>query len=300
MENQSDNNEAYLKKLHQDILIIMDEVDRICTENHLRYYLMCGSCLGAIRHKGFIPWDDDLDIAMPRFDFNRFLTLISKSNKEKSVLGEKFYLRWVTTEKQYNHTFAKICLKGTSFIENNGAAAQNAGIFVDVFPLDACNSYGKKIEIKNRIVTILTYCLYYKGSEHYQFDWNLKHWIIRIIAKLFSNRALNRIILAVIRPSEKDNYDFQAFYGTPYPIRRMLFPKSWHGEGKRIMFEGRDYSCPSESELYLERIYGHDYMQIPPENKRKTHYPIRVVFSDSTEMRFEKTKQKVKYKDLID
>ena len=300
MENQNVHIETYLKKLHQDILTIMDEVDRICSENHLRYYLMCGSCLGAVRHKGFIPWDDDLDIAMPRADFNRFLSLTSNSNTEKCVLDEKFYLRWVTTEKYYNHAFAKICLKGTAFIENNDAAAQKAGIFIDVFPLDACNQYGKRIEIKNRIITFLMYCLYFKGLEPDQFNGKFKFWIIKLMAKLFSNRTIHRMMLAIIGSKDENECEFQAFFGTPYPISRMLFPKSWHGMGKRMMFEGRNYSCPSEAELCLERIYGNDFMQIPPENKRKSHYPIRVVFSDGMEMFFDKTQQKIKYKDLLD
>lgn len=140
MKTQIDDNTKYLNKLHQDILTIMDEVDHICGENNLRYYLMCGSCLGAVRHNGFIPWDDDLDIAMPRTDFNRLLELISN----KKVLGDNFYLRWVTTDKYYNHAFAKICLKGTKFQESEGLSAQNAGIFVDVFPLDSCEYNIKK------------------------------------------------------------------------------------------------------------------------------------------------------------
>jgi len=79
----------------------------------------------------------------------------------------------------------------------------------------------------------------------------------------------------------------------------MLFPQSWHGEGKRVLFEGRSYVCPNEARLYLSRMYGDDYMEIPPVKKRKTHYPFYVVFSDGEEMIFEEPKQKVEYKDIL-
>lgn len=133
----------------------MDEVDRICHKYHLQYYLMCGSCLGAVRHQGFIPWDDDLDVAMPRNDFNRLISLI----KENSVLDERFYLRWVDTERYYNQDFAKVCLKGTVFQTNMGKADQRAGIFVDIFPLDPSEQYS--LMLKKRANYINTYIVVY-------------------------------------------------------------------------------------------------------------------------------------------
>lgn len=296
MENNKYDN-RYLDKLHTDILKIMDEVDRVCKEYHLNYYLMCGSCLGAVRHKGFIPWDDDLDIAMPRKDFERFLELVSNING--STLRDQFYLRWVTTEKYYNHAFAKVCLKSTSFQENYGRAALNSGIFVDVFPLDDCGPYSFMTEIKSRLVKAINNCFNYKGRGGSIFDKNPKIFFYKVIAKVFSNRILHKLDLAIIKPRINSNLNYQAFFITPYPIKKQLFPKEWHGEGKLISFEGRKYVCPSEPEKYLSLIYGDDYMKLPPESKRRSHYPIRVVFSDGEEMEFEETKNKVTYKDVL-
>lgn len=299
MNNFKTDDERYLKKLHQDILTIMDEVDRICKENNLRYYLMCGSCLGAVRHKGFIPWDDDLDIAMPRKDFKRFIELCSNSIEEKKVLSEKFYLRWVTTERYYNHAFAKVCLKGTFFQEDFGPASKNAGIFVDIFPLDPCKAYSNKQERKNHLAKIVGYFLSYKGADKDK-ERGLKSIVFKIVTTIFSNRFLLRIMLCIIRPLDERGSEFQAIYATPYPIRNMLFPKKWHGEGKEMLFEGRKYIVPFEADSYLNQIYGSDYMQLPPANKRKTHYPLRVVFSNGEEMLFEKVNEKVNYMDLIE
>lgn len=296
MVGKSSYNDKYLNKLHQDILKIMDEVDRICKENNLRYYLMCGSCLGAVRHQGFIPWDDDLDIAMPRVDFDRFIELLQNDNK---VLNNSFYLRWVTTEKYYNHSFAKVCLKDTLFQEDDGVASQKAGIFIDIFPLDYCDAYNHGKERKNYLIKILGYCLLYKGSEHTNVN-SIKTWLIKIVASLFSNRTIYKWISCIIEPRNVNQANYQVIYATPYPIRKMIFPKMWHGDGKKLLFEGRYYSCPFEAEAYLNQIYGKDFMQLPPENKRKSHYPIRVVFSDGEEMLFERTRNKINYSDFID
>ncbi len=291
-------NEHYLYKLHQDILLIMDEIDRICTDYNLRYYLMCGSCLGAVRHHGFIPWDDDLDIAMPRDDFSKLISLASKKG-DASVLKDNFYLRWVSTDKYYNHAFAKICLKGTYFQESKGLSAKHAGIFVDIFPLDSCDTNLPKIERKNKLFRSLSQFIKYKGQEHSKRDKGLKGLIKLIVTSCFSNSTIHGFMLSIIGKANENSCTNHVIYGTPYPIMRMIFPKEWHGEGKRVPFEGREYVCPTKAEHYLERIYGDDYMQLPPENKRKSHYPLRVVFSDGEEMVFEESKDRVTYNDVI-
>jgi lipopolysaccharide cholinephosphotransferase len=295
MDNITKKQQHYLEKLHKDILLIMDEVDRICREYQLHYYLMCGSCLGAIRHNGFIPWDDDLDIAMPRNDFERFIALIDKG----SVLNNRFYLRWISTEKYYNQDFAKVCLKGTVFQADNGKAEQNAGIFVDVFPLDPCQPFDEKVERKSKLYKHLHSCLYLKGAEKRAMDWKLKHWPRNIFVKIFSNRFIYKIMLYVIKTKNVDSAGCQALFTTPYPIKRQIFPKEWHGEGKRLKFEDRAFVCPSESEKIMRLIYGDKYMELPPKDKRKTHCPIRIVFSDGEEMRFNKTISSISYNDLI-
>lgn len=300
MNNLEVNKQKYLEKLHKEILTIMDEIDRICQEHHLRYYLMCGSCLGALRHKGFIPWDDDLDITMPRDDFDKFVSLVSGKTGEKQVLDERFYFRWITTEKEYSQDFAKVCIKGTVFKTHNGKADEKAGIYVDVFPLDPCEPYSKKIQRKSIIYRHFHSCLVLKGAEKGAMDWKIKHWPRNLISKCFSSRVIYKIMLYIIKPPKGLKTECQAFFCTPYPINRQVFPNSWHGEGRRVQFENRFYVCPAEAESVIKLIYGNNYMDIPPVNKRKTHYPIRIVFSDGEEMLFEKAKMRVKYNDIID
>lgn len=298
MNDPIDIKQRYLNKIHNDLLILMDEVDRICKDHNLRYYLMGGSCLGAIRHKGFIPWDDDLDIAMPRKDFNKLVALASKDKNGFSMLSDHLYLRWISSEKFYNQDFAKICRKGTVFKENNGKAAQNAGIFIDVFPLDACGPYSRAIERRSTLYNFLHGCLFLKGAEKSQMDWKFRHWFRNSIVLMFSNKTIYKIMLWIIN-LHKTKSEFNAFFSSPYPIKRQVFPKDWHGEGKRALFEGRFYICPDEPEKLMRIVFGDNYMELPPLEKRKTHYPIRVVFIDGEEMLFEKPKKKIQYKDIL-
>ena len=299
MDNLIESKQHYLAKLHEELLSIMDEVDRICQVYHLHYFLTGGSCLGAIRHKGFIPWDDDLDIVMPRNDFDMLISLINGQSVGCSVLDDRFYLRWITTEKKYNQDFAKICLKGTVFQEKEGPASQYAGIFLDIFPLEPSKKYSRKIAFKSRVYKYFHGCLYLKGTEQKEIDWSLIHWPRNILSTLLPNGTIYKIMLWVIKSKDRKD-DCHAFFSSPYPIERQVFPIEWHGEGKRMLFEGRQYMCPSEPEKVMKSFYGPYFMVLPPEEKRKSHYPIRVVFSDGEELLFGRNEKRITYNDIID
>ncbi len=120
--------ESERNKLRQVQLQILDEIVRICNENGLRYCLTGGTCLGAVRHKGFIPWDDDVDVKMPRADYKRFLDITSRGDD-----NSEFFLDYYMTNPAYGRCFAKYCKKNTLFIEPNG---MKQAIYVDIFVQD--------------------------------------------------------------------------------------------------------------------------------------------------------------------
>ena len=132
-----------LSKLHEFNIQALDEVVRICDKYNITYYLLGGTLLGAVRHKGFIPWDDDLDIGMPRQDLIKFESVL------KSELGDRFFYQSMDSEKEYDHYFSKIRINNTLLIEANDAVnSKHQGIFIDIFPLDK----GKKhIDIIQKI-----------------------------------------------------------------------------------------------------------------------------------------------------
>lgn len=251
----------YLNKLHGDILDIMDYIDDLCKKNQLKYYLIGGSLLGAVRHSGFIPWDDDLDIVMPREDFNKFVDLC-QSHKMGNV-----YLRWVTTEKYYWQLFAKMCLKNTVFHESSVESGKTSGIFVDIFPLDSCDGYDWKMKVIKPFVSFCKTWLYKQSRGRSALSSSFIHSLFLKITSLLKSRT-------------NTHY---AMFGSAYPIWKQTFKKEWLGEGTIMEFSGRKYLCPSNSHEVLKLTFGDDYMSLPSEEKRITHSPVRVVFKDGTE-----------------
>ena len=286
--NREDKGCCYLHRLHLEILTIMDEIHRLCSGNKIVYYLSYGSLLGAVRHKGFIPWDDDLDIVMPRADFNRFISIAS------SRLKEPFKLLWINTDKNHVRLFAKVYNNNTLFKED-GYDFLSYGIYVDIFPLDFSPSYSKFSEKKKREVMFLHNIIWHKIRNHTA----IKYWPSRIIGSLLSNRSITQLTIRRSVEFSKHGKTHYVCFCTPYSVEKETIPVEWYGKGKLALFEDRHYIIPEQPEKILAHIYGDNYMLLPPENKRKTHYPRKVVFSDGSEINFSSPKEKVSYKDIF-
>ncbi len=265
-------NENYLTKLHGEILTIMDEIHRICQEQGLSYYLTGGTLLGAIRHGGFIPWDDDLDIVMPRKDFEIFVGNFSKWT------SPNFTLEWITTNPQYVYTFAKVTLKNTLFVDS---PYTHNGIFVDVFPLDSVRAYSFPLQIRKFFIKELTAVLWHKLKK----DCFPRYWFMWLPSILFSFRKLHALIELIAKSYGGKNL-YYANFGSQYSIKKQTMPIEWWGKGQLAKFEGRQYVIPIQYNKILASIFGTHYMILPPENKRRSHYPQKVIFSDGMTMDF--------------
>ena len=127
-----ENNDIILQHMHSLHLILADEVKRICEKHNIRYFMIAGTLLGAVRHKGFIPWDDDMDFGMLRNDYDKFVSVCAAEIDEN-----KFYLQTDKKDKYYTFNFAKLRLCGTKVIESFSFDVQtNQGIYIDIFPID--------------------------------------------------------------------------------------------------------------------------------------------------------------------
>ena len=276
----------YLDKVHGEILNVMDVIDEICKKHHITYYLISGTLLGAIRHKGFIPWDDDLDIAMPRQDFTEFIKIC------KTELPEGYSLRWITEQDDYWRLYAKVSNDNTLFIEQS--AKRQCGIFVDIFPLDDCNGYSSFLEFRKRIVVKLATMISGKRSPE-SFNG-----IKKVIVKKMSYQKLFGIANRFMTCTNGKTKKYYTNFSYQYPIKRRTNLKEYFGKGKYIDFEDRQYLAPDNCEEVLKKIFGENYMQLPPENKRKTHYPRYVKFSDGEEVSFEITEDKITIEDTLE
>ena len=272
----------YLIKLHADILKIMDQIHTICVENSIKYYIIGGTLLGAVRHGGFIPWDDDFDICMPRDDFNNFVSICEK------MLPSNLKLLWITTDSNYWHPFAKIVNSDTTFSEGKfGKIGREYGIFVDIFPLDDGTYYCDEIFQQKKKIHRYHSIIY---SNVLSPVGNFKQKIRSIIFN--SKKTFNKMILECCKNNHK-NLPCYCNFGSQYSIKKQTIDKTFFGCGKNYSFEGRDYIGPVEGEKVLESIYGKDYMTIPPVEERKIHYPNYVIFSDGEKIEFDHKKDEI-------
>lgn len=277
---ESDN---YINKVHSDILTVVDEVIRICDMHHLTYYMIGGTLLGAVRHKGFIPWDDDLDLVMPRKDFQRFIQFA------KTELHKPFALSWISVHHNYWHMFAKVENTDTVFYQGlQYKDGQYPGIFVDIFPLDTTNGYDKSVEFRKNILRIITDM---KGMKLSVIPAKPSR---RIILRCISSRMLHRIAECIMTMTNWRKGDYYTNFASQYSAKRQTIPKIYFGEGQLMQFEDRKLIAPSNSHEVLTSIFGAQYMQLPSPEKRRSHYPKYVKFSDRTEMTFEEPIEKIK------
>lgn len=244
-------------------LQILDEVVRICQENNLRYCLTGGTCLGAVRHKGFIPWDDDVDIIMPRADFNQFIYLTAKEDVKSD-----FFLDYYMTNPNYGRCFAKYCKKNTLFIEPNGL---KQSIYVDVFVQDKVP--GPDFTAKSKLPVLIhrldaMTTIRREGLVGRDFKTRMIYYLTRWIpVKWFFKWEIK--LMTLFEDTEANYY---INYGSPYDLVKETIPIREFEPYAQLEFEGKKYNVPHNWDLYLSNIYN-DYLTLPPVEKRVTHYP---------------------------
>lgn len=261
-----------LNELHKVEVEILDEFVRICNKNNLRYWLVGGTLLGAVRHKGFIPWDDDIDIGMPRKDYNKFISL---SEKE---LNKKYFIHHIGNDKNFYLNFLKIKKKNTFFDETlieNIDTKKN--IFIDIFPYDEVESpCSKFFIIKNYIYKNLTPLAFYKikilDKSKLRRPW------LRFLVLPFSYKSILKFQRKIeISENKKINCEYITSYSGAYNFKKETLPKNKVYPLKKIEFEGRMFNVPNDYDYYLSNIYG-DYMKLPPVDKRIAHFPKKIIF----------------------
>lgn len=272
---------AALRKLQQEELEILVEFSRFCERYGLTWFLDSGTALGAARHKGFIPWDDDIDVGMPRSDYEKFLRL-TESDME---ISPGYTVHTFRNTPNYAAMFAKIYKDGTVFAtkETIGAGCEQ-GIFIDIFPYDFLStdlSIAKKVASRAHRWQVVSYL--YHTSELSVFSSGLLGHLERICF-LVAHRAIR---LCLSREKILLNYenaikraDGGRFIAYAYPVlpgfdEEVLFPTA------DCEFCGHIFPGPHEIERYLTISYG-DWSQLPDPADRKTHLPVKLVFSDGS------------------
>ncbi len=266
-----------LSKIHDNMLEIYLEIKRLCNKHGLVHFVVGGTLLGAVVHHGFIPWDDDLDIAMPRKDYDRFIHICQHE------LNPKYYLHHQSTDPNYWLCFAKVRKNNTIFLDKiRKNVKAHAGIYVDVFPFDYSRKAGSFHQsVKWRTMTYLNNYIYKKvtkeplqgrssGIVAFLFSFfticQLSNFRDRIMKSFKSNNAHYYVDLAGGR--KLDNSFFE--------VNRML-------PLQEMPFGSITVTAPQDPNYYLLKLYGSKYTVIPPEDERVTHEPLRISFDVAAE-----------------
>lgn len=253
-------NKIFDKEVKKIQMEILQNVHDFCVENDINYTLTFGTLLGAIRHRGYIPWDDDIDIAMPYPDYQKFIKLYNLNNQHYKVID-------VENDKKFPYIMAKIEKNNTLIKEPN--VDYDFGINIDLFPIYGMpNSLEKQEKHFNKIKRLqkllrFKFIKYNKDRAWYK---NFFVMIIRLIIKPFNFYTLRKLI-------RKYPYDkVKNVKITSFEMKKLsVFPKEYFEQKIKIGFEGQEYYIPLMYENILNSIYG-NYMEFPPKEKQISHH----------------------------
>ena len=244
---------------------ILEEIDDICKKHNLKYYIMYGSLLGAVRHKGFIPWDDDMDITMPVEDYYKFIDIFNKE------CDEKYYLFSYVNDKNYHLPYGKVKRIDTLFLEKSiaNSKVKSKGIFVDVFPM-----YYYHYKNENDFVKDINNFRLLAGiacnKQKLNVDFGKKAYILSKLVP-FTPSYLIKKATAKFSRKTGDLYLIPGLDTKIIKKENFTFSVLDFAEGKEIEFENRKFIAPKNAEKILTQIYG-DYMQLPPIEKRVSNH----------------------------
>ena len=256
------------------IIDVLSVFIRICEAQGLRYFCAGGTAIGAVRHQGMIPWDDDIDVFMPRPDYDRFLALAAHSMPE----GYEVLSPYAT--KDYPMYFAKMCNARTTLLENERIPCV-FGLYIDIFPLDgACDDvetcYREKRRFKrlmNKLEAVSTHNSFgeYVGLLTKRREWG--RFAVKTVA--FCCRSWLRRWLLKQMDSIAYGHDYVlssrvVTYSGAYQ-RQEIYPKAWLETPQMFAFEGLMVNLPHDYDAYLRHFFG-DYMTLPPVEQRASHH----------------------------
>jgi lipopolysaccharide cholinephosphotransferase len=276
------------RRLKQSILILYEVIAKFCEENGLIIFLGGGSCLGAVRHKGFIPWDDDIDLNMPRNDYDRLIDLI-----ERGKFPSGYEFTYPCKDKDTKNLFLKIYIKDTIYSEIFDVGTRlPRGIFIDIFPMENVpdNNYIRKIKgiFAELLVYLCTSSFYYESRNrvlngYMGSDKNLERryrfrCFLGFLCNFIGHRKLSYWTDCFVQ-RRKEGKDVTYPSGRKHYMGEIL-PRNVFLPTSRGIFEGLEVNLPHDTNAYLTNLYGSDYMEIPPIEKRERHFVVSLKFND--------------------
>lgn len=268
-----------LRKVQLAQLDIAKEIKRVCTENQIDYFLDSGSLLGAVRHRGFIPWDDDMDFGMTYEAYQKFIKIAPQK------LGDLFFLQTWESDDYYPFPYCKVLKIGTEYVEDvfENSKKRNE-LFVDIFPY---YPFPNSPQIQRKQKNTILFCRYILNTQAGMMPW--VHWdnFVRRVLAWFKylpfiflskfadrKRVIKKYKQALRLSLNQESYSLFSTGSTRYDT--WVIPDACVKSYTNLKFEDTYFKAPADYRLYLESTYG-DYMKLPPENERnKGHQVVRI------------------------
>ena len=279
-----------LKQIQHCLLGILADIDGYCTAHNITYLACGGTCLGTVRHKGFIPWDDDVDLCMPRKDYERFIEGFGEA------FADRYWVQNVKRDPEYDLNFSKIRKKGTVFEELFETEPEKAGLFIDIYPLE--NAFDHKLPrtlhgcLIDGLLGIAS-CVrmhrkwkkiswYTESYTELQKGLRIKNWL----GMVFGILPLRFWLLATEWVSEWCRNDASKYVMIPSGRKHSfgeMCDRIHYFPTRRMPFEGMEMQIQNHPEEHLKRLYGADFMQIPPAKERVRHSVLRYELPEQEE-----------------
>lgn len=255
------------KEVKDLLLNILKEIDAFCTKNNLTYYLAYGTLLGAVRHKGFIPWDDDIDICMPRPDYDKFISSFKSKNPRYQVISH-------LKDKKYPYYFAKVHDTNT-ILETKLTYTNRMGLYVDIFPIDAIPS---DKNLQKRYIRKFNFYRNIYNIRSIRFSWQrsfLKNMLLLISRLVTFFIPPSYLPYKIDKISKSYNYaEHNLVSIASSSDQRLILDKELFSYGIKLKFESMYANVPKSYTDILSKSYG-DYKKLPPIEKQISHHEIK-------------------------
>lgn len=261
--------ELSLQEIREIELELFEKFHSFCVDNDIRYFMTNGTLLGALRYKGFIPWDDDIDVLLPREDYNKLISLFPDSDRCCLVCHEKNHA--------YRFPFAKLCDMSTLKIEGGYDNGVELGVDIDVFPLDAWDNdlLQAKQEVKRQQRNM--FCLALTKVKKPESRHPVKRMVKGILMAFCKLRGSTYYVEQIMKEANKPEQKGSAYMGIKSWCiygERDIVPAEAFADVIQLEFEGKMFYAPVGYDTFMTSLYG-DYMPEPPAEKRKTHHSFK-------------------------
>ena len=270
-----------LEEIQQTEFQMLIEFDKFCALHNLKYYLGGGTMLGAVRHKGFIPWDDDIDVNMPRPDYMNFLEL----NKD-GKLNDDLRLSDLSLDKENTFSPTLKIYNRHTFVKLNGFRIENnTGLWIDIFPIDGLSESRFLRLLQFYLVRILSIwislCVKKIGSRRNSRFYSLAQYAFIFVVPIIRMLGYKKLVGYIDKLSKIYPYEDAEYVGvlTGRAVEKEAMLKSHMEPTIKVEFCGKEFYAPANYDEYLTNLYG-DYMKLPPEEDRVPKHETEAYWRD--------------------